>query len=118
MAEEKCTEKQAKYLKDLGGDPTGLTKAQARVAIEKLVGKSNDTSVGTRPRRGTSQKVGPGPITEAQKSCLKKYGVDTKGLTKAQAAARIQTIADNGWKLPDYDADPIADEDEIPAFGD
>lgn len=117
MAEEQCTKKQADYLRDLGGDPTGLTKAQARTAIEKLAGKSNDTRVGNRPRGGiTGLRVGPGPITEAQKSCLKKYGVDTKGLTKAQAAQRIQAIADNGWKLPAYDADPIVDDD-IP-FGD
>ena len=109
---EACSEKQAKYLRDLGGDPDGMTKQEAKLAIDRILKKGGGSKAGGKG------KVGPGPITAAQAKVLEKYGKNPAGMTKAQASAAIQAIADNGWKLPTFDAEPagLETEDDIPTF--
>ena len=118
MPSPPCTEKQAKFLKKLGGDPDGLNVSQAAAEIDRLLGKEpqqRQTSARSGGYKG--QKIGPGPISEGQKKVLEKYGVNTKGMTKVQASAKIDQIRDNGWKLPEFDDEPEGVESDGIPFG-
>ena len=117
MPSPPCTEKQAKFLRKLGGDPSGLNVSQAATEIDRLLGKEPQQRGGGGGRPAYSgKKPGPGPISEGQKKVLAKYGINTAGMTKVQASARIDEIAANGWKVPEYNNEPEGLEDEIP-FG-
>lgn len=118
MPSPACTEKQAKFLRKLGGDPTGLNVSQAAAEIDRLLGNAPQQRGGGGGGRKpyTGKKPGPGPISDGQKKVLEKYGVNTAGMTKVQASARIDEIAANGWKVPEYNNEPEGFDDGIP-FG-